>query len=166
MVTYPSGCDVLKLTMNGDLEYHIYPCEVDLAQEKPSFSISPPNTGPRENIKMAMEGMTLTIDVTFTIWDDGQDRANSANTSYGSTVKTVGEQIDYLYEEMHDPSLTASWTLEQVQNYYKSNRLPLNSSGNPKYEGIVANLNCGTVKKEEIKWLTGNRLTFEVGGTV
>ncbi len=163
MVTYPEGCDVLKLTLNGSLEYHIYPCEVDLGQEKPSFSISPPNTGARDNIKMAMEGMTASVDVNFTIWNDEQDRANG---THSSTVKTVGEQIDYLYEVMHSEGLTDSWTIEQTQYYYVGDRLPLNSSGNPKYEVILTNLNTSPIQKENVKWVGGNRMTLEVGKTV
>lgn len=162
-VDYPSGCDVLKLTLNPNdeaYEYHIYPCTMDLSQEKSTFSIAPPEYSARENIKMAMEGMTATIDVNFTIWNDGEDRANG---THSSAVKTIGEQIDWLYEYIHNKNIADSWEIEQVQYYYKGDRLPLNSNGNPKYEAVLTNLNTAPIQKDNVKWIGGNRMTLEVG---
>lgn len=90
-------------------EYTMYPVqEVDENQEKPAISIAPPGASARDNFLVGVQGQNADIPLEFAIWDDGSDRANG---THDTTVTTVGEQINYLRDEMHDPSLTVPFQL-------------------------------------------------------
>ncbi len=161
-IDYPDGISVFKLTEDANsYEYYIYPASLDPNQEKPSTSISIPGKSPRDNIQMGVQGMTMDITVDFTVWEDGEDRANG---SYSSEVVTVQEQIEYLYQEMHNPSFDVGWELEQVQGYPEM-RIPENDSGNRVYKVQLENIRIPMVVQESAKWVKGT-MDLIVGSSI
>lgn len=148
--------EILTLTEQGTgYEYAMYPVtEVDERQEKPAFSVSPPGLSARQNILLGLQGQQATIDLQFAIWDDGVDRANS---TYSSSVITVAEQINYLRDEIHQPTFTANWTLDHTTGgqfdskvydsdnvYVESMQLPTISEGNPLWKPATITLRRGS----------------------
>ena len=150
---YPDNVNVIKITNSDGLEYWAYPLEpTQLNQEKPSSSISPPGQGPRDNIRMALQGMNLTIPLGFVLWDDGEDKANG---THSEPVVTVGEQIEYLLDHFHDPNFGIGYTIEQ-DNGYIEKRLP-------SYEAQLENIIIPIFDPGSSKWLEGCELRFEPG---
>lgn len=142
----PSKRNILELNANGgQFLYYIFPLSPGkMLQEKPTFTMSKPGEGPRDNIGMGFQGETRSYDVEFFLYNDGWDRANGSSstvssfTNDGHTYFENGEVVDipeqkyYLEEFFHDPSFDASWTLKQVESFRKD------SSGNN-----IHTLNCG-----------------------
>jgi hypothetical protein len=111
----------LQITLNPGgttREYDIFPLqEVTITSRKEAFSIAPPGLSSSENILLGVSGMQADISIDATIWDNGTDRANgTAPTGQftNDTVVTVGEQITYLEDYIHDPGFSASWTLDHL----------------------------------------------------
>lgn len=95
-----------------DLEYQLYPVQsVSINSRKDAFSIAPPGLAARENILLGVSGMQADIEIEFTIWNDGSDRANG---TYTSNVTTVEDQITYLEDEIHAPDFAAAWELDHA----------------------------------------------------
>jgi len=161
-INYPDGISVFKLSENANgYEYYVYPASLDPNQEKPSTSINIPGKGPRDNIQLGVQGMTLNMSLNLAVWEDGEDRANG---TYTSQVVTVRDQIEYIYQEIHNPSFDVDWTFEQVQGYPEM-RLPPNDSGNRQYKVQVENVRIPMVAQESPKWVRGT-IDLIVGGSV
>jgi len=95
-----------------DLKYQIYPIQsVDIRSRKEAFSISPPGLQSSDNILLGVNGMQADIEIQARLWNNGEDRADG---SYTSSVVTIEEQIEYLEDEIHDPSFSAAWRLDHL----------------------------------------------------
>lgn len=105
-------------TFSSDREYDIYPVDTaDATQRKDAFSIAPPGRAPSGNILLGVSGMQADIEIRFTAWDDGTDRANgTAPTGVfdNDTVVTVDEQIEYLEDYIHAPDFLTNWKLDHL----------------------------------------------------
>jgi len=149
----------LTLTYNpgsDNLEYTMYPVsEVDEDQQKPAFSVSPPGVSARDNVLLGIQGQTADIPIEFVIYDDGTDRANG---TYSSTVVTVGEQINYLRDEMHAPTFSAEWTLDHDTGGQFSTQIYENDSV------YLERLNLPTLSESDRAWKRA-RMRLRRGGT-
>jgi len=104
--------ETLRLTLNPSSDNYQYDISMiqtaDENQRKEALSISVPGAPASDNVLLGVSGMQSDIQLDFTIYDDGTDKANG---TYTSTVVTVEEQIDYLLTEMQAAGFSASWTL-------------------------------------------------------
>jgi len=141
----------LELTNQG-YQYDIYPVEsVDDNQRKEAFSVAPPGQAPSDNILLGISGMQGDIEIVFWIWDDGTDRANG---TYTSTVVTLTEQLNYLRDEIHDPSFSSAWTLDHLTgNRYSADDV------------FVEVMDLPTIQNDSPKWLQA-RMTLRRGQSV
>lgn len=103
----------LTLTLNpGEVSERQYEItmldDVSLSSTKEAFSIAPPGLAASENILLGISGMQADITISWSIHDDGTDKANG---THDSTVVTVDEQITYLEDVIHAPDFGASWQL-------------------------------------------------------
>lgn len=149
----------LTLTLNpssDNLQYEMYPVtEVDERQDKPAFSIAPPGQDARNNILLRISGMQGDITLEFAIYDDGSDRANG---TYTSTVVTVGEQINYLRDEIQKPTFSAGWTLDHTTGGQFDTKIYDND------DVYVENMDLPTISRTERKWKIA-RLSLRRGGS-
>ena len=80
-------------------------------QTKGVTSIALPGMAATSNILMALQGMQLTIDLTFTMYNDGTDKSNGTAPSgdFPNGVKTITEQKDWLINYIHSADIDAKW---------------------------------------------------------
>ena len=154
--SYPSGCNVIKITNSNGLEYWAYPVRGgNIKQDKPAVSMSMPGGSPSDNQLMGLEGMERTFSLTFFIWDDGEDRANGTHTD---TVVTIKEQIDYLLKYFQAPDFSVGWSVTEANSYYAS-RLP-------DMDVHLENINIPDLFGEtNAKWIEAD-MDFIVGTTI
>lgn len=146
-----SNLEKLRLTLTTQgYEYDIYPIQsVDPTQRKNATSISVPGQAPKKNVLLGISGMEENITISFTIYDDGSDRAN---TTYTSDVITVEDQITYLRDEMHEPSFSAKWELDHLTGSVYSDRpvffeefsTSVISNDSPKWKSATIRLRTGS----------------------
>lgn len=66
------------------------------------------NTTPGNTVLFRFSGQQEDIDITFAIYDSGDDMSNGTHTS---TVVTIQEQIDYLKNEIFQEDYDINWSL-------------------------------------------------------
>jgi len=81
-------------------------------QTKPVTSISLPGQGATSNILMTLQGMSRTIDLTWTMYNDGTDKSNGTAPfgDFPGGVKTIAEQKEWLRDYIHSKEIDAKWT--------------------------------------------------------
>lgn len=150
LIKYPTELDAPD---GNRREYDLYPIQsVEPDQTKNATSISVPGQSPENNLLLGISGMARDISISFTVWDDGSDRANG---SHSATVTTVEEQILYLEDVMHEPSFSAKWELQDL-------------GGNLLRGGtnvFVENIAVPYLQDDSPKWKTGT-MRIRVGESI
>lgn len=151
--------DKLRLILNpgeqdapdgGRREYDIYPIEtVEPDTTKTATSISVPGQAPEQNVFFGISGMERDISISFSLYDDGSDRANGSHTS---TVTTVEEQLLYLEDVMHEPAFSAKWELQDLTSnrlrggtevFFENISVPYIDRNSPKWKPATMRLRVG-----------------------
>lgn len=122
---------------------------VDISSNKDALSISPPGLAASENILLGISGMEADINVSWSIHDDGTDKANG---THSSTVVTLAEQVNYLLDVMHAPDFDAKWHLDHTTGaafnnddvFVEAIDIPLLQQGSPKWYNSTLRLREGS----------------------
>jgi len=156
------GLEKLKLILNANLEYMIYPImEVRDKQTKDATSISLPGQSYKQNVLMGISGQTADLTITYNIHDDGTDKSNSTIVADGTnsadidgdgSITSITEQILYLKDHIQAPSSSASWTLTHTTGdmystldvFFEEMDMATISLGSPKWRECTLRFQVGS----------------------
>jgi len=86
---------------------------VDRARSQPTADFSLFNQGSTDTSRIRFGGQQEQMRFTFALYNDGTDRSSGtgAGSTFGSTVITVAQQIQYLFDVIFDKEFDSTWTL-------------------------------------------------------
>lgn len=139
----------LRLTLNPSSDNYQYDVsmlrEVTLRSNKQALSIAPPGLASHQNILLGVSGMEADLQVSFSVHDDGTDKANGTaplGVFTNDTVVTVEEQLEWLEDYIHAPDFDAKWELDHLTGaafnaddvFLETIDVPLISRESPKWK--------------------------------
>lgn len=124
--------------------------EVTDTLEKPATTFTLPGESYKNNQLMGISGMENEIKIYWRMYNDGStDYSNGTytNASYGTTINTIVEQVDWFKNYVYGENFSDTWYLTDSKEIYGPTTTP--SSG---LECHITNLDIPTYSNESPKW--------------